>query len=396
MPCPYCLNIPCACSVLIFSMFGRELKELEKNDLLRRLVSRGSPQGPAIIVGGKEYINFSSNDYLGLAGRQELLMAAETAGKNFGFGAGASRLLAGGSTLHEKLEKAVADFKMSGAALLFNSGYTANTAVIPALAAAGSAVFSDELNHASIIDGCRLSSAKVLVYRHRDILHLEGLMKKERAARKIVVSDSVFSMDGDIAPLPDLYRLCRRHDALLYLDDAHATGVLGGGRGSLAHFGLAPQPWTIQMGTFSKALGSFGAFVAGDRGMIDWLMNTARGFMFSTALPAPVVAASYAALLLMRKRPGLLRRLRSNTWKLAEGLKDGGYDVGPAETPILAIRRHSVRDAVSLSAFLWEKKIYAPAIRPPTVREPRIRVTVTAAHTAEQIQALISAMAEYK
>jgi 8-amino-7-oxononanoate synthase len=376
-------------------MFGKELQELEKSDLLRRLVSRSSPQGPVIVVGGRRFINFSSNDYLGLAGSPELLRAADSAGRKFGFGAGASRLLAGGSLLHERLEKAVASFKMTEAALLLNSGYAANMSVIPAVARGGSAVFSDGLNHASIIDGCRLSGAKVLVYRHRDVAHLDGLIRKERAQRKIVVTDSVFSMDGDIAPLPDLYAVCRRHDALLYIDDAHATGVLGDGRGSLAHFGLTPQPWTVQMGTFSKALGSFGAFVAADRGVIDWLTNTARGFMFSTALPAPVAAASLSALLLMKKRPGLLKRLWANTRKAAEGLREIGHDAGPALTPILTIRQKSVRDAVSLSAFLWEKHIYAPAIRPPTVREPRIRITVTAAHTAEQIQALIRAVQEY-
>jgi 8-amino-7-oxononanoate synthase len=377
-------------------MFENELEELGKYDLLRRLLSRGSPQGAVITVGGKEYINFSSNDYLGLAGRPELLRSAEAAGKKFGFGAGASRLLAGGSLPHERLEKAVAAFKMTRAALLFNSGYTANTAAIPALAPSGATIFSDELNHASIVDGCRLSRAKVLVYRHRNVDQLEGLMEKDRAGRKVVVTDSVFSMDGDIAPVPQLVSLCRKHGALLYLDDAHATGVLGGGRGSLAHFGLAPQPWIVQMGTFSKALGSFGAFVAGERGVIDWLANTGRGFMFSTALPAPVAAASLTALSLLTKRPGMLRRLWSNAHKTAEGLKEIGYDGGPDVTPILTIRRNSVRDALSLSAFLWEKKIYAPAIRPPAVREPRIRITVTAAHTTNQIQALIRAMEDYR
>ncbi|MDA8432128.1 MAG: 8-amino-7-oxononanoate synthase [Nitrospiraceae bacterium] len=376
-------------------MFEEELRELEENGLLRRLLPRNSPQGPVITVGGKEYLNFASNDYLGLAGRQELLRAAGAAGRKFGFGAGASRLLAGGSPLHEELEKAVAAFKMTDAALLFNSGYTANTASIAALAAEGSTIFSDELNHASIIDGCRLSRARVVIYRHRDAGHLEDLMRRERTDRKVVVTDSVFSMDGDIAPLPEIYALCRRHDAVLYLDEAHATGVLGGGRGALAHFGLAPHPRTIQMGTFSKALGSFGAFVAGDRDVIGWLTNTARGFMFSTALPAPVAAASLASLSLLGKRPGLVRRLWANTQKTAEGLREIGYDPGPAETPILTIRRRSQGDVLTLSAFLWGQGIYAPAIRPPTVREPRIRLTLTAAHTAGQIRALIKAMGEY-
>jgi 8-amino-7-oxononanoate synthase len=376
-------------------MFGKELSELRKKDLLRQVVSRGSSQGPVIIIGGKKYINFSSNDYLGLAGRPELLRAAETAGKKYGFGAGASRLLAGGSSVHDRLEKSVAAFKMTESALLFNSGYTANTAVVPAIAPGGSAIFSDELNHASIIDGCRLSRAKVLVYRHKDTEHLEGLMNKERAARKVVVTDSVFSMDGDIAPLPDICTICRRYDAVLYLDEAHATGVLGGGKGSLAHFGLGPEPWIIQMGTFSKALGSFGAFVAGTRDVIRWLTNAARGFIFSTALPAPVAAASITALSLLERRPGLPKRLLANAQKIAGGLKAIGHDPGEAETPILAIRQQSVRETLALSAFLWKNGIYAPAIRPPAVKEPRIRVTVTAAHTAGQIQALIGTVERY-
>jgi 8-amino-7-oxononanoate synthase len=377
-------------------MFGKELTELREKGLLRQLVSRGSAQGPVIIIGGKKYINFSSNDYLGLAGRPELRRAAKAAGRRFGFGSGASRLLAGGSVLHERLEKAVADFKMTEAALLFNSGYAANTAVIRAIAPEGSVIFSDELNHASIVDGCRLSRAKVLVYRHRDVGHLEGLMNKEPASKKVVVTDSVFSMDGDIAPLPDLCAVCSRHGAVLYLDDAHATGVLGNGKGSLAHFGLGPEPWIIQMGTFSKALGSFGAFVAGTQDTIGWLANAARGFIFSTALPAPVVAASLRALSLLGRRPGLLKRLLANTQNTAEGLRTLGYDPGEAGTPILAIRQRSVRDALALSVFLLKEGIYAPAIRPPTVRQPRIRITVTAAHTAGHIGKLISTLQRYR
>ncbi len=285
---------------------------------------------------------------------------------------------------------------MTEAALVLNSGYTANTAVIPAIAPEGSAIFSDGLNHASIIDGCRLSRAKVLVYRHKDVGHLEGLMKKEPARRKVVVTDSVFSMDGDIAPLPDLCAVSRKHGAVLYLDEAHATGVLGKGKGSLAHFGLGAEPWIIQLGTFSKALGSFGAFVAGKRDVIGWLTNAARGFVFSTALPAPVVAASIRALYLLEKRPGLVNRLLANTQKTAEGLRTTGYDPGEAETPVLAIRQQSVREALALSAYLWKNGIYAPAIRPPTVKEPRIRVTVTAAHTAEHIQTLIGTLERYR
>jgi len=377
------------------TMFEKELRRLEKDNLLRRLIARGSPQGPVVTIGGKRYINFSSNDYLGLAGHPELLKAAAAAGKRFGFGSGASRLLAGGSSIHERLEETTAAFKGTEAAVVFNSGYAANTGIIPSLATESSVIFSDELNHASIIDGCRLSSARVVVYTHGDKGHLEALMKKERARKKIVATDSVFSMDGDIAPLPDIHSLCRKYKAVLYIDDAHGTGVLGNGRGALVHFGLTAEPWVVQMGTFSKALGSFGAFAAGSRDIIDWLTNTARGFMFSTALPAPVAAASMKALALIKERKGLLRKLWSNRKMLADGLRQIGHDERPSETPIITIKPGSVKETIALSEYLWGKGIYVPAIRPPTVREPRVRIAVTAAHSERHLCLLIDALNKF-
>ena len=376
-------------------MFEKRLRRLEKGNLLRHLLTRESPQGPVLTIGGKRYINFSSNDYLGLAGHPELLKAAAEAGKRFGFGSGASRLLAGGSSIHDRLEKITAAFKETEAALIFNSGYAGNTGVIPSLAAGSSAIFSDELNHASIIDGCRLSGARVRVFRHRNADHLEELMKRERAGHKVVVTDSVFSMDGDIAPLRDIYSICLRHDAVLYIDDAHGTGVLGNGKGALAHFGLAPEPRIVQMGTFSKALGSFGAFVAADRDAIAWITNTSRSFMFSTALPAPVVAASIKALRLLKNGRGLVRKLWENRKRLADGLKDIGYDEGPGETPIMTVAPGNLRETIALSEYLWGKGIYAPAIRPPTVRKPRLRITVTAAHTERHIGTLIEILKRF-
>ncbi len=381
--------------MLIVPMFEKELRRLEKDRLLRHMMVRQSPQGPVIAISGRRYINFSSNDYLGLASNPELMKAAADAGKKFGFGSSASRLLAGGCSLHEQLEDLVADFKKTDAALVFNSGYAGNTGTIPTLASSPGVIFSDELNHASIIDGCRLSSADVFVFRHRDMGNLEELLKKNKARKKIVVTDSVFSMDGDIAPLSDMCSLCRRYDAAIYIDDAHGTGVLGSGRGALAHFGITPEPWILQMGTFSKALGSFGAFIAGDRDVIGWLTNTSRSFMFSTALPAPVIAASIKALGLIKKGRGLLRKLWANRRMLAEGLRDVGYDERPSETPIFAIRPGNLKETLSLSAFLWEKGVYAPAIRPPTVREPRVRITVTAAHEERHIQRLIDALKRF-
>ena len=371
-------------------MFERELKELKKRQLLRTILSRHAAQGPLIIIGRKKYLNFSSNDYLGLASNPEILQAAHESLQKHAFGSGASRLLAGGSVLHKSLEERIAKFKGTESALIFNSGYSANTGIIPAIASESDVIFSDSLNHASIIDGCRLSRARTLTYRHRDMADLQLLMKKVKAGRKIVITDSVFSMDGDLAPLPDIYKICKRYGALLYLDDAHGTGVLGRGRGALAHFGIKPEPWIVQMGTFSKAFGAFGAFVAGSVDVVQWIANTARSFIFSTALPSCVMAAVAAGLRLVESDPSLVERLWSNRERLYEGLKAIGYSDVVSETPILTVRTSTINDALRLSGFLFENGIYVPAIRPPTVREPRLRITVSAAHTGKQINRLLT------
>ncbi|MGC2063452.1 MAG: 8-amino-7-oxononanoate synthase [Thermodesulfovibrionales bacterium] len=377
-------------------MFEKELISLKKQDLLRHLKTRSSRQGPVIAIAGRRYINFVSNDYLGLAVHTDIIKAAQDAAARFGVGAGSSRLLAGGTVLHERLEKTVADFKGTGAALVFNSGYAANTGIIPAIAGEGDAVFSDALNHASIIDGCRLSRAEKHIYRHRDVAHLEAMVKKEKnVRRKIIITDSVFSMDGDVAPLADLAELAKKYGAILYIDDAHGTGVLGRGRGGLEHFKVRPEPWIIQMGTFSKALGTFGAFAAGSRDMIDWLINASRSFIYSTALPPPVVAASLAAVRLVRKDKSLVSGLLKNRRHLAGGLQRLGFDIMESETPIISVRTGTVKRASALSEYLYRKGIYAPAIRPPTVLEPRIRLTVTAAHTEGQIEKLLRVVKTY-
>ena len=378
-------------------MFSKQLKFLREKNLLREIENRNSPQGAHIKIDGKEYINFSSNDYLGLANHPALLRASQRAMKKFGFGSGASRLLCGGSILHEELEKKIARFKGTESALVFNSGYAANTGIIPAIAEEGDAIFSDELNHASIIDGCRLSRAKTYIYKHKNTGHLENLIRKTKSKRKIVVTDSVFSMDGDIAPLKELHELCFTLNSmpsapcslLLYIDDAHATGVLGKGRGSLEHFGIKPKPWIIQMGTFSKALGSFGAFVAGSKDTIEFILNTTRSFIFSTALPPCIIAASIAALELIEKKPALIKKLWSNRDKTAKGLTKLGYDIMGSETPIIPVKTGSIENTLKTSRYLLKKGIFAPAIRPPTVKEPRLRITVTAAHTDEDIEKLI-------
>ena len=264
-------------------------------------------------------------------------------------------------------------------------------------------IFSDELNHASIVDGCRLSKAKKIIYRHKDIGHLSELIEKETAKRKIIITDSVFSMDGDIAPLKELYDICLTLNAqrstlnvFLYIDDAHGTGVLGNGKGAPAHFGIKPEPWIIQMGTFSKALGSFGAFAAGSKDAIEWILNTARSFIFSTALPSCAAAASIAALEVIEKEPELLNKLWSNREQAVHGITKLGYDIMGSETPIIPVRTGTVEKALQISRHLMGNGIFAPAIRPPSVKEPRIRITVTAAHTAEDIARLIKALGSIK
>lgn len=375
-------------------MFFEKLKILKENRLFREIKDRASPQGSKIKLGGREYVNFSSNDYLGLANHPYIINEVKKALDEYGSGSGASRLLSGGSILHKELEDKTAQFKETESALVFNSGYAANSGIIPAITDKDDMIFSDELNHASIIDGCRLSKAKTVIYRHKDLSHLEDLIRKEDAKNKIVITDTVFSMDGDIAPLAGIYDICKKNNAILYIDDAHGTGVLGNGRGALSHFNIKPEPWVIQMGTFSKALGSFGAFVTGNREVIEWIQNTARSFIFSTALPSCVIAASIAALELIKNDSELIKKLWENRDRAASDIKDSGYDIMGSETPIIPLKTGNVEDTLRISRHLYEKGLFAPAIRPPTVIEPRIRITVTASHTNNDIERLIMTLRE--
>ena len=374
-------------------MFFEELERLKENSLLRVIKDRGAAVRPGrILIDGIEYINFSSNDYLGFAFNASIIENAKNAMDRYGFSAGASRLLCGGTKLHNELEKIVADFKGTEADLVFNSGYTANISAIPAIAGEGDVIFSDELNHASIIDGCRLSRAKKVIYRHKDAGHLLELIKKENGKKKIVITDTVFSMDGDIAPLKEIYSICCQYNAILYIDDAHGTGVLGSGKGALAHFRIKPDSRIIQMGTFSKALGSYGAFLAADRNFIQWLINTARGFIYSTALPACIIAASIEALKILQKRPDIVERLWQNRERLISGINGLGFETFDSETPIIPLKTGDIKTTIKIADILKQNRIYAPAIRPPTVKIPRIRFTVTRAHTEEDIDILINTL----
>jgi 8-amino-7-oxononanoate synthase len=387
-------------------MFSEDLERLRQHNIFRYVRDRDSGNtSNRILINGVEYINFSSNDYLGLSCNPLIVLNAKRAIDEYGFGSGASRLLSGGTELHRELEKKIAEFKKTESALVFNSGYTANISAVPSIAMEGDVILSDELNHASIVDGCRLSRAKKVIYRHIDIEHLSELMKKENGKRKIVITDTVFSMDGDIAPLREIYELCLKHSAILYIDDAHGTGVLGEGQGALAHFKILPNAQIIQMGTFSKALGCYGAFIAASRDVIDWLINTGRGFIYSTALPACMAAASNAALQILQNETILVRRLWQNHERLLKGIKDLGFDTLNSKTPIIPIippypplvkggvgGLSDIETTMKFSEHLMSHHIYAPAIRPPSVKIPRIRITVTAAHTEQDINELLYAL----
>ena len=374
-----------------------ELEELRDSHLLRMLKRVDSAQSSRIVIEGKEYINLCSNNYLGLADHLSLKEAVIESVKKYGTSAGASRLVSGNMEIHERLERVTSEFKGTEAALIFNTGYMANTGLIQAIASEGDAIFSDELNHASIIDGCRLSKAKVFIYRHMDTEHLRSLIlqttEKRNSAyrRRIVITDSVFSMDGDIAPLTDIVKVAEAFDAVLIVDDAHATGVLGrSGRGSFEHFGINSSSH-IQMGTYSKALGSFGAYIAGRTLLKDYLINKARAFIYTTALPPSVIAASLAAISILQKDKGLLERLWGNTMLFKDGIRTLGYNTMNSETPIIPVYVGDTEKALLFSQRLFEEGIYATPIRPPTVPEGscRIRTTVTAAHSREDIEQCI-------
>ncbi len=375
-------------------MFEKDLAERERQSLVRAERVISSAQGPrAFLEDGREVVVLCSNNYLGLAEHPALRQAAAEALERYGLGTGASRLVSGTTGLHRELERRIALFKGTEDAIVFNSGYAANTGVVAAVAGTEDVIFSDSLNHASIIDGCRLSRARTVVFRHRDMQHLAALLKKHFAARRrLIVSDGVFSMDGDLAPIPELVELAEKHRAMLMIDDAHAAGVLGRtGRGSAEHFGLAGRVG-IQMGTLGKALGSFGAYVAGDRGLIAWLRNAARSYVFSTSLPPVLCAASIAALELIDREPWRRERLWQNRRRMADGLAALGIPSLGSETPIIPVIIGSAKAAVDAAKRLLEGGVLAPAIRPPSVPEgaARIRTTVMATHSDEDIDQALS------
>jgi 8-amino-7-oxononanoate synthase len=366
---------------------AKRLEELRELGLYRRLRLIEGPQGPRVTLDGRPVLLLCSNNYLGLAERIEVREAAAEAALRWGAGSGASRLISGTMEPHRQLEARLAAFKGYESALLFGSGYLANTGTIAALAGKGEVIFSDELNHASIVDGCRLSRAETFVYRHGDLEHLAWALYHQRGRPALIVTDGVFSMDGDVAPLPELLELARRHGARLMVDEAHATGAVGpGGRGSVAAAGLSSEV-DVVVGTLGKALGSYGAYVCANTETIDFLVNTARPFIFSTAPPPPAIAAALAALELLEAEAELVERLQSNARRLRTALAAEGLGVGAAKTQVVPIHVGKAEVAMDLCEAALRRGVFAQGIRPPTVPEGscRLRCTVMATHTAEEL-----------
>jgi glycine C-acetyltransferase len=339
---------------------------------------------------GRDVINLASNNYLGLAAHPRLKEAAAKAAMELGAGSGAVRTIAGTMTLHAELERRFAEFKGAEAALMFQAGFTANSGTVAAILTKEDVIVSDQLNHASIIDGARLSKAEIKVFPHKDAQAADDLLAQSKAPgrRQLLITDGVFSMDGDIAPLPDLVDVAERHGAIMMIDDAHASGVLGpGGKGTVAHFGLDPKRVDVQVGTLSKAIGVLGGFIAGPPHLIQWLVNRGRPFLFSTSAPPAVAAACIAALDVIRDEPDRIDRLWSNTTFFKKGLHGMGLDTGASETPITPVIAGEETKAVELSRLLWEEGVFSPAIVYPTVAkgQARVRTIVTADHTEDDL-----------
>ncbi|MBP2016667.1 glycine C-acetyltransferase [Symbiobacterium terraclitae] len=375
-----------------------ELNSLKQAGLYRPLKELQSPQRPRSVIDGREVINLSSNNYLGLADDPRLKEAMIEATEKYGAGSGAVRTIIGTMSIHNELERKLAEFKHVEACVVFQSGFTCNSGVIPVLVGEGDAVISDELNHASIIDGCRLSKAKILRFKHADMDDLERVLKESdgQYRRRLIITDGVFSMDGDIAKLPEIVELAEKYGCMTYVDDAHSSGVLGkNGQGSVHHFGLNGRV-TVQVGTLSKAVGVLGGYVAGPRALIELLWHKGRPFLFSTSHPPGVAAACLKAIEIMEQEPELIERLWENTRYFKKGLTDLGLDTGHSETPITPVIVGDEVKAMQLSDRLLEEGVFAQGIAFPTVPrgKARVRTIVTAAHTKADLDEALAAFAK--
>ncbi|CAG0125054.1 8-amino-7-oxononanoate synthase [Rhodocyclaceae bacterium] len=379
-----------------FSALSKYLAERAVQGLQRRRRVLESPQGVHITVDGKGYLSFCSNDYLGLANHPRLIEALQHGAQQYGVGAGASHLVSGHSGAHHELEQALAAFVGKPHALLFSTGYLANLGAVQALVGRGDTVFADKLNHASLNDAMLLSRAAVKRYRHNDMAHLAQLLEQTPGGRKLIITDAVFSMDGDIAPLPELLALCEQHDAWLLVDDAHGFGVLGKeGRGSLAHFSLE-SPRIIYMATLGKAAGVSGAFVAAEKVVIETLVQNARSYIYTTASPPALASALLASLAVMREEEWRREHLRKLIVQLRAGLSGLPWSLMQSDTPIQPLLVGSNEDAVVLSEGLRVRGIWVPAIRPPTVPQgtARLRISLSAAHSADDVSQLAEGLHE--
>ena len=365
-----------------------DLTKIKEQGTLITIRTISSPQDAWFVADGKRVLNMCSNNYLGLANAPELKEAAKRAIDEFGVGPGAVRTIAGTQTLHVELEKRLAEFKGTEATILLQSGFQANAATIPALVAEGDVIFSDEMNHASIIDGCRLTRAKVLRYAHNDPKDLEEKIKGEPSARRrLIITDGVFSMDGDMSPLPDIVEVAEKFDAITMVDDAHGEGVLGkGGRGIVDHFGLVGKV-DIEIGTLSKAFGVLGGYVAGSRLLVEFLKQRARPFLFSTGLSPADVAACLAAVNLLERSDELVNRLWDNARYFKENMKAKGWDLGRSQTPITPVMVGDEHKAAQLSRDLFGLRLFAQSIQYPTVArgKARLRVMISAAHSKDDL-----------
>lgn len=378
----------------LLTHIGDQLAALQEQKLLRKRRVVDGPQGPLLHVDGRQFLAFCSNDYLGLANHPALIDAARNGLDRYGVGASASALISGHTSVVEELELALAEFVGMPRALHFSTGYMANMGTIPALVGPGDTVFSDRLNHACLIDGARLSGAQFRIYPHADVARLEALLAKNTSPRKLIVTDAVFSMDGDIAPLPELLALCEKYDAWLLVDDAHGFGVLGPqGRGSLAHFGIQSQR-ILYMGTLGKAAGVAGAFVAGDAVLIEWLLQRARTYVFTTASPPLLASALLATVKLLQMEDWRQQHLHRLIAQLRSGLASLPWPLLPSETPVQALIVKENQLALDLMEGLREHGIWVPAIRPPTVPKgtARLRISLSAAHSIKQVDQLIHAL----
>ena len=367
----------------------QEIDGLKEQGLYNRIRTIGSAQGARIVVDGKDVLNFCSNNYLGLANHPKLIEAAKEATKKYGVGPAAVRTIAGTTDLHVQLEQRLAKFKGAQDVITFQSGFTANLGAISALVGKEDVIFSDRLNHASIIDGCRLSGAKIVAYEHNDASALEDAIKEHASnfRRALIITDGVFSMDGDIAPLPNLVEVAKKYDIMIMVDDAHGEGVLGkGGRGIVDHFGLHGQV-DIEVGTMSKAFGVVGGIVAGDKVIIEWLRQRGRPFLFSSAVTAPDAAACLAAVDLLEESTELVDKLWDNAKYFKAEMKKLGFDTGVSETPITPVMLGEAPLAQQFSRELFEEGVFAMSIGFPTVAKgkARIRVMISASHDRDDL-----------